>query len=71
MPTDTKQFLSERAQLVRLYEANSAVPHPSDEDLRFRRALMHALATRFGLRRDLVPQPPPPSASGPSPARRG
>ena len=45
----TKEELIERAQLVRLYEANTTIQVPSELDLRFRRSLMCKLATVYAL----------------------
>jgi hypothetical protein len=45
-----KEILQERAQLVRLYEANCSIPHPTDKDMLFRSALMNKLDGLYNLR---------------------
>lgn len=73
----TKEELQERAQLVRIYEAACQIQHATDEDIRFRLAIMKKLALEYGLRelRDKViagpgmpPRPPAPitAKNGPS-----
>lgn len=39
-----KEELQERAQLVRIHEANCQIEHPSPEEANFRMATMKALA---------------------------
>jgi hypothetical protein len=46
----TKEELQERAQLVRVHEANCQIEHPTPEELNFRMAIMKALATNYNLR---------------------
>jgi hypothetical protein len=59
----TKEELIERAQIVRLYEANTTIAVPSELDLRFRRALMIKLATEYSLpKRKLAQTARPPAA---------
>lgn len=41
---------SRRAQLVRIYEANTGIDFPTEEDLKFRSALSRALGLDFDLR---------------------
>ena len=56
----TKEELIERAQIVRLYEANTTIGVPSELDLRFRRALMIKLATVYSLpKKQFRPHPSP------------
>lgn len=45
----TKEELQERAQLVRIHEANCAIEHPSAQELAFRMAIMKKLGTTYGL----------------------
>lgn len=45
----SKEELIERAQIVRLYEANTGIQVPSELDLRFRRSLMIKLANEYAL----------------------
>jgi len=49
MPT-SKEELQERAQLVRIHEANCAIEHPSPAELNFRLAIMKKIGEQFGLR---------------------
>lgn len=49
MPEDTKEVNTRRAQLVRLYEANCNIDHPTDNDLRMRDALANQLTLEFAL----------------------
>jgi hypothetical protein len=49
MPLE-KEELQERAQLVRVHEANCEIEHPTPDELNFRFATMKAIADRFGLR---------------------
>ena len=67
----TKEELIERAQLVRLYEANTTIAVPSELDLRFRRALMCKLATEYGLPKARGNRPAAPPAGRPAQAGRG
>jgi hypothetical protein len=60
----SKEDLIERAQLVRLYEANVQIAVPSELDLRFRRALMVKLAGVYSLPRAIRLQPMPPIGAG-------
>ncbi len=46
----TKEQLQERAQLVRIHEANCQVQHPTTTELAFRLAIMKKLALEYGLR---------------------
>jgi hypothetical protein len=64
----TKEELQERAQLVRLYEANCQIHFPTELDARFRKALMTKLGNEFSLRQPADPEAP--AALGPKlPAR--
>jgi hypothetical protein len=47
--TVTKEELQERAQLVRVHEANCGIEHPTENDLNFRLAIMKKLAQAFSL----------------------
>lgn len=46
----TKEELQERAQLVRIHEANCQLEHPSPEEANFRIAIMKQLGTAYQLR---------------------
>jgi len=46
----TKEELQERAQLVRIHEANCGIEHPTAEESNFRIAIMKKLGSEFGLR---------------------
>ena len=46
----TKEELQERAQLVRIHEANCQLEHPSPEEMNFRIAIMKQLGTAYQLR---------------------
>jgi len=45
----TKEELQERAQLVRIHEANCGIEHPTVDEGNFRIAIMKKLGTEFGL----------------------
>ena len=49
MPTPSKEELTERAQLVRIHEANCAIDYPTADELKFRFAIMKKLAAGLGL----------------------
>ena len=46
----TKEQLSERAQLVRIHEANCHIPYPSPIESNFRLAIMKKLAAEYALK---------------------
>lgn len=46
----TKEQLQERAQLVRIHEANCHIEYPTASEANFRLAIMKKLALEFGLR---------------------
>jgi hypothetical protein len=46
----TKEQLQERAQLVRIHEANCGILFPSGDEVNFRLAIMKKLAQDLGLR---------------------
>ncbi len=46
----TKEQLQERAQLVRIHEANCAIEHPTQTELAFRLAIMKKLAAEYDLK---------------------
>ena len=46
----TKEQLQERAQLVRIHEANCKIEYPTPEEANFRIATMKALGQALGLR---------------------
>ncbi len=49
MPT-TKEELQERAQLVRIHEANCAIEYPTRDEANFRLAVMKKIGLQFELR---------------------
>ncbi len=46
----SKEELQERAQLVRIHEANCKIEYPTPEEANFRVAIMKQLGREFGLR---------------------
>jgi hypothetical protein len=46
----TKEELQERAQLVRIHEANCQIEHPSPEEANFRLAIMKKIGQEFHLK---------------------
>ena len=46
----TKEELQERAQLVRLHEANCHIEHPTADELNFRLAVMKRIGLGFALK---------------------
>ena len=60
----TKEQLQERAQLVRVHEANCNIPYPTPIEANFRLAIMKKLASEYGLRelRNVTIEPPRASA---------
>jgi len=44
----TKEDLQERAQLIRVHEANCEIEHPTDQEIAFRNATMRKIAMLFG-----------------------
>lgn len=56
----TKEELQERAQLVRIHEANCKIEHPTAEELNFRLAIMKKLGVGLSLRelRSMTINPP-------------
>ena len=46
----TKEELQERAQLVRIHEANCQIDHPTEAELNFRLAIMKKLGEQYALR---------------------
>ena len=61
----TKEELQERAQLVRIHEANCHIQFPSRDELNFRLAIMKKLGEQYGLRelrqKEIVGPAPAPS----------
>ncbi len=49
MPT-TKEELQERAQLVRIHEANCKLEYPTRDEANFRLAIMKKLGLQFALK---------------------
>lgn len=45
----TKEMLTARAQLIRVYEANCGIAHPTDDDIKFRRSVSISLGVEYGL----------------------
>jgi hypothetical protein len=58
----TKEHLTERAQLVRIHEANCHIPYPTPIESNFRLAIMKKLAAEYGLKelRTATIEPPRP-----------
>jgi hypothetical protein len=50
MPTPSKEELTERAQLVRIHEANCGIEFPSEQERNFRFAVMKKLGEQLGLK---------------------
>ena len=46
----TKEQLQERAQLVRIHEANCQIEHPTPDEANFRIAVMKLLGREFALK---------------------
>ncbi len=46
----TKEELQERAQLIRVHEANCSIDYPTKDESNFRIAIMKKLGTVIGLR---------------------
>ena len=46
----TKEELQERAQLVRIHEANCRIEYPSKDEANFRLAIMKRIGLQFALR---------------------
>ncbi len=68
MPKEvSKEELTERAQVVRAFEASCKIEYPSDEERAFRIALMKRLGAEWNLRelRDKVITGPAPSKTTP------
>ena len=70
MPT-TKEELQERAQLVRIHEANCKIEYPTRDEANFRVAIMKKLGFKFGLKElRLANIGGPVATTPPRPARR-
>ena len=50
MTTPTKEQLTERAQIVRIHEANCKIEYPTADELNFRMAIMKQLGVSLGLK---------------------
>jgi hypothetical protein len=50
MPTPTKEELTERAQLIRIHEANCHIEYPSADEINFRLATMKKLGLLLGMK---------------------
>ena len=48
--TTTKEELQERAQLVRIHEANCHIEYPTRDEANFRLAIMKKIGLQFALR---------------------
>ena len=66
----TKEELQERAQLVRIHEANCQLEHPSPEEANFRIAIMKQLGTAYQLRELRDKQITGPAQQAPSQQRQ-
>lgn len=60
----TKEELQERAQLVRIHEANCQIEHPTPLELQFRMAIMKKLGLEYDLR-EVRSAPMPATAARP------
>jgi hypothetical protein len=49
MPIATKEELQERAQLIRIHEANCKIDYPTVDEANFRVAIMKRIGTALGL----------------------
>ena len=68
----TKEELQERAQLVRIHEANCQIQYPSAPEANFRLAIMKQLGREFGLKEvRAVAIEGPVAATAPRPAGPG
>lgn len=72
----TKDQLQERAQLVRIHEANCQIQYPSPMEANFRLAIMKKLATEYSLKElrsatiaPSAPIAPAPATPAPAPLR--
>jgi hypothetical protein len=73
MPAITKEELQERAQLVRVHEANCKIEHPSADELNFRRSVMFKIGFAFQLkemRTATIDGPHKPAPAGASTGKR-
>lgn len=69
----SKEELQERAQLVRIHEANCKIEFPTPEEANFRIAIMKQIGTAYGLRelRDKqITGPVQQTPSRPAPAKK-
>jgi hypothetical protein len=72
----SKEELTERAQLVRMYEAGCAIHFPTPQDLNFRLAVMKKLGLEFNFKEmrqveisgPFSPAAPAPAGRAPAPA---
>ena len=62
----TKEQLQERAQLVRIHEANCQIQYPSPMEANFRLAIMKKLATEYSLKELRQATIAPPAATAPA-----
>lgn len=60
----TKEELTERAQLVRIHEANCHIDYPNDEEKNFRLAIMKKLGLGLNLREVRAAKITPPGKQG-------
>jgi predicted PP-loop superfamily ATPase len=61
--TTTKEELQERAQLVRIHEANCRIEYPSKDEANFRLAIMKRFGLQFALKEVRQAQVEGPSTS--------
>lgn len=69
MSTATKEELTERAQLVRIHEANCKIEYPTPDEINFRLAIMKKLGVGLGLKELRDVKIDGPAAPGTTPAR--
>lgn len=67
MPIPTKEELQERAQLVRIHEANCQIEHPSVEEMNFRFAIMKKLGECYSLKELRTKEITGPAKAAPQP----
>ena len=70
MPIPTKEELQERAQLVRIHEANCQIDHPTPDELNFRLAIAKKLGECYNLRELRTKEITGPAPRVPQPPRR-
>ncbi len=70
MPIATKEEMQERAQLVRVHEANCQIDHPTADESNFRMAIMKKLGECYSLRELRSKEITGPAPRPPQPVKR-